>query len=824
MSSLWLPLNGDLHNQGISGIIATGINISVNTAGKIGSCYSFNGSSSYIELNSALCSNETTEFSYTCWVKFYSTASCCLFSNRTATNSNGVTLFVNNSGNILYDIGNERHTKTYSFSTDTWYHLAFTYKKGTTKKIYVNGAEIYSVGTSGAMTGAAATKSFIGASQNTSTTVNANYLNGYLNDVRIWNNHCLSAAEVREIAQGLVLHYKLDSRGPSLGNPNLLINSTVPTAGNGASGIVKSITEDGLQKVVADTSNGNWVTFSNHNTTLALSKGDTFTFSLKIKSDNSIKKPTIYFQSGMGYFSMQGIMGSNWSIIYYTGTWNIDNLQTNIHLGFSSAPGTYYIEYFKLEKGNSYTSWAPAAGEYLSDLNYIEDSSGYNHNGSILNDVLISSDTPRYSTSTNLIAGNSAINCGRGGMVTDSITVNIWLKSSAWGNPISCTEGGGWNFESNGDGFRFPVYLAGVGYKATGVTTTTRAQLCNNQWHMITGVYDRLNQKIRVYIDANLEYEENTSSSALIGYHGSNVIWIGAEASGSATAIGSNGMAGLFSDFRIYCTPLLDTDIKQLYNVGMKIDKLGSAHSFEFIEQQSNMIFPIELSRSNLEFINGLSRYTQSNCQVTLTDQGYHIYRPPNLTTANDGNTMWGGLKLVNQKTDTIAAYDSNRDNNWGLQKGHTYFAAFHAKGKSSNSTSWGWANNMGWSGGGVNASPTIITNIGIPSDFQGEKDCIFIFTINDDIAKNCTSAYSSYVANTTYLSYRHLTFGWGYSSTGTLGTDLYLTDLRLYDITNYMAKITRQGQAKFYDFVEQLNKAQIRRNSEFLSSNFIER
>jgi len=40
------------------------------------------------------------------------------------------------------------------------------------------------------------------------------------------------------------------------------------------------------------------------------------------------------------------------------------------------------------------------------------------------------------------------------------------------------------------------------------------------------------------------------------------------------------------------------------------------------------------------------------------------------------------------------------------------------------------------------------------------------------------------------------------------LGTDLYLTDLRLYDITNYMAKITRQGQAKFYDFVEQLNKA----------------
>jgi len=42
----------------------------------------------------------------------------------------------------------------------------------------------------------------------------------------------------------------------------------------------------------------------------------------------------------------------------------------------------------------------------------------------------------------------------------------------------------------------------------------------------------------------------------------------------------------------------------------MKIDNLGSTHAFEFIEQQSNIIFPIELSRSNLEFTNGLSRYT----------------------------------------------------------------------------------------------------------------------------------------------------------------------------------------------------------------------
>jgi len=260
-----------------------------------------------------------------------------------------------------------------------------------------------------------------------------------------------------------------------------------------------------------------------------------------------------------------GVPNNKWTTIkslgdgfYYCCCEGVSQDGSNDLIGIIVHPGyKIYVSECYLE--NNTETCSPI---FTCSSNIVQDSSGYNHNGTILNDVIISSDSPRYNNSINLTAGNSAINCGRGGMVTDSITVNMWLKSSAWGNPVSCTEGGGWNFESSGDGFRFPVYLAGVGYKATGVTTTTRAQLCNNQWHMITGVYDRLNQKIRVYIDANLEYEENTSSSALIGYHSSNVIWIGAEASGSATTIGSNGMAGLFSDFRIYCTPLLDTDVK----------------------------------------------------------------------------------------------------------------------------------------------------------------------------------------------------------------------------------------------------------------------
>ena len=45
-------------------------------------------------------------------------------------------------------------------------------------------------------------------------------------------------------------------------------------------------------------------------------------------------------------------------------------------------------------------------------------------------------------------------------------------------------------------------------------------------------------------------------------------------------------------------------------------------------------------------FLNGLSSYTQSNCQVTLTANGYRIYRPANLIHPDAGNTMWGGLRM----------------------------------------------------------------------------------------------------------------------------------------------------------------------------------
>ena len=46
---IWLPLNGDLENKGISDITVTSGNVAIDNNGKIGQCYLINGTSSYIQ-------------------------------------------------------------------------------------------------------------------------------------------------------------------------------------------------------------------------------------------------------------------------------------------------------------------------------------------------------------------------------------------------------------------------------------------------------------------------------------------------------------------------------------------------------------------------------------------------------------------------------------------------------------------------------------------------------------------------------------------------------------------------------------------------------
>ena len=177
---------------------------------------------------------------------------------------------------------------------------------------------------------------------------------------------------------------------------------------------------------------------------------------------------------------------------------------------------------------------------------------------------------------------------------------------------------------------------------------------------------------------------------------------------------------------------------------------------------------------------------------------------------------MWGGLVI---KPFNIA------DNI--LQKGHRNVLMFHVKGKSSNSVvDTYWSNNVGWGGGGLDPKPVINRNtMKLPANFNGETDVVYDFTINDDIYKVCTSSYSSFVAGNTYLSYNGFKFGFQYTNTGEWGTDLYITNIRMYDITNYTSSVNlaKSGILSISALNEIEGNARINKYSEALSGGFIE-
>ena len=231
-----------------------------------------------------------------------------------------------------------------------------------------------------------------------------------------------------------------------------------------------------------------------------------------------------------------------------------------------------------------------------------------------------------------------------------------------------------------------------------------------------------------------------------------------------------------------------------------------------------NILYKTNEALLNKTFTDGLLYYTQANCQVTLTDIGYHIYRPPNKTPSTDGSTMWGGLVIRPFNADANA-----------LIKGHRYVIKFEVKGKSSNgvSSEMNWSNQCGWGGGGLSPTPSNVVYNGLPANFNSEDwyPIQYAWTINDDIIKTCTTSYSSFVAGQQYISYRDFKFGYGYVDTGDLGTDIYLRNIRLYDITTpqNIINVNKQGIVNSGNLVENKGNVSFKIDSDLYATEFIE-
>lgn len=607
---VWLPLNGTLDNQGLSSVTVTNNGATVDNNGKIGKCYYFTPNQ-WIKISLPAEMTTIKNTTIAAWVKSHSTTMALGgISHDGAATLAGVTLY--SSGWQLSGGGNWKYVNGGTVAnTQVWHHVACTI--GDDEIItYLDGTKI----TSSTLTAQTVTNTSLTSTDNfieigCDHPGGDEYFTGYVNDFRIYD-HALSAKEVKELAKGLVLHYKLDKING--GNANLLVNTknmvSITTGNNTCAWASSGGIVDGESKISATTG---W-TNTSYGARLKLSEmqGKTYTFSVDVKAGTSgatyvplleIRNATINSASRKAKyrtFSMK-LVSNNTSVApttdyqryYYTFTlttdiftaqdsgntgvvdWANDYLGLNIH---NHNNYDYYTKNWKLEEGSVPTPWCPNSvdSEYLA-LGYGTeyDCSGYEHNGAITGELTNSSDTPRYNASTHINATNQKIHAS--GLTTsgfgNSYSFSWWAKCSTWSNMMHWGFSDGirlngiyngtlWN---TGDGSNNPLYSIG--------TTTQVTAPSINVWHhfVMTGN----GTKCYVYLDGVLWAEAKTYKSI----SGTN-LWINGW---SNTTDYSNTNLDI-SDFRIYATALSADDVKELYHTAASIDNHGNVHAYELEE------------------------------------------------------------------------------------------------------------------------------------------------------------------------------------------------------------------------------------------------
>ena len=210
---VWLPLNGNANNQGLSGDATINGTFSYASGGKIADKY-LNTSNMISIYVPNIKGNKICTFSFWAYVvsstitsnwtlvariddQGTNAGSNMRFERCPKSNYNGIFCFSNHNSE-KYGLTNGCITSPTGGYYDQWVHFCFT-SDGTTFTRYMNGIKIGTCVYNGQAT-------FNGNFQL------ANNNKCYKQDVRIYD-HCLSAKEVKELAKGLVLHYRLAGPG-----------------------------------------------------------------------------------------------------------------------------------------------------------------------------------------------------------------------------------------------------------------------------------------------------------------------------------------------------------------------------------------------------------------------------------------------------------------------------------------------------------------------------------------------------------------------------------------------------------------------------------
>ena len=581
---IWLPLLGNLNNQGYENIDITNSGATANANGKLGQCYYFNGST-HLQMASP------DGIKSVCfWIKTTVTASRIAFVDYKSKIGFGF----NANKNIIVSC-DKWYVKMYndiiSKMDNKWVHIALVkMEEDNDVLLYIDG-ELQTVRGSTNYWSHTTDTLLIGRRSG------GGNMTFYMNDFRAYD-HCLSAAEVREISQGLVLHYKLDSFGGGYGNPNLCKNSRTFGTGWSGSGAVTQNAFNGFAVKYKDNTNGSNSTDTVvYNSVLTVNPNDMYTVSFWAKADTAHNIACYFYNNASGVVDVGMTIASTGAIDtlkdghitislttewqYYWIRWEFKNTGTaaakHLLLGRNPARASgISIAMVKLERGDNVTPWAPHPNDNEAINTIIQDCSGYNHNGTITGNITLNTTTPRYSISSSF-NGTERITATTPG--ADIRTLSCWCKTTK--NKSTSQHMVADSFSNMCISFYQGTIIGVFGTtRSTGSKSTLGDSYKENDWnHIVVVKTDDAGARDIYCNGVKLTPAANDYWSAATGF------FVGARNTSNG-----NPFYGRISDVRAYVTPLDADAIRQLYELGAKIDNTHKIHTFELNENNQNKI------------------------------------------------------------------------------------------------------------------------------------------------------------------------------------------------------------------------------------------
>lgn len=436
-----------------------------------------------------------------------------------------------------------------------WTHVTFTYQNPTFK-IYINGVLKHT-----------ASASLDVQSYANATSVILACSGRKLCDYRVYT-HCLSALEVKQISQALVLHYPMTGGGRS--GTNLVADSYVNTTSSNYGFGVRSVD---------------------------ITEGKTYTVSVR------------------GYISSAAVTsGTKLAVYFYKSDWSYapailsitDTSPTTKFATFTATQTTtlritsYSFKsqgtagdpvtaiWYKVEEGDKATPWMPNSTDteyttmgYNDTTEY--DVSGYLHNGTINGSVSYSSDTPRYGVSTHFTAsGSQHIVIPSMTLDMTKFSVAVWFKADTaqiWSRILDMGE------KTGGAGYALLLALgqngttftvAGRGPSGATFPDTTIQSINLGQWYHVVVTIDT--KTCKAYINGSL-VKTFTLNNAF-----STATPMALNYIGKSNWAADKYYDGNISDFRIYATCLDQEDIQKLYNTSASLANNGTLMAYEFTE------------------------------------------------------------------------------------------------------------------------------------------------------------------------------------------------------------------------------------------------